>query len=151
MVWGAISWFGVGELTFIDGKMDAKTYKNILSISYVKTLADHNYTVDNSFLVQDNDPKHTALSTKQWLASNNIRALPWPSCSPDLNPIEHVWNYVDDRIREREILPTNLAELLLAIQDEWYKVSLDYIRSLIESMPRRIQAVSHARGGYTKY
>jgi len=58
-----VLWFEVGELTFIDGKMDAKTYKNILSISYVKTLAGHKYTVDNSFLVQNNDLK--TLSAKQ--------------------------------------------------------------------------------------
>ena len=111
----------------------------------------HGYDHDDVFFQQDNDPKHTSRLAKTWFSEHGIRVLPWPSCSPDLNPIEHVWNYVDCKIRARPIQPTSIAELKRAIEEEWYAIPLEYIQSLFDSMPRRIEAVLKAKGGYTKY
>lgn len=151
MVWGSISWKGVGQMAFIDTKMNADVYKDVLSIAYRRTLEVHGYLVDNSFLVQDNDPKHASRTVQNWLEEHSVRAMKMPSCSPDLNPIEHVWNYVEMRIRERNIQPEKIDELRKAIQEEWYKVPIEYIQTLILSMSARIAAVKRARGGHTKY
>lgn len=51
--------------------------------------------------MQDNARPHTAMATLQLLQDNNVRTLDWPACSPDLNPIEHVWDEVDRRVRQR--------------------------------------------------
>lgn len=151
MVWGSISWQGVGQMAFIDTTMNADMYKDVLSVAYTRTLEVHGYTVDSSFLVQDNDPKHASITVRTWLEEHNIRTMKMPSCSPDLNPIEHVWNYVEIRVRERSIQPSTIAELRQAIQEEWYKVPIEYIQALISSMGRRMAALKRARGGYTKY
>ena len=68
-----------------------------------------------------------------------------------MNPIEHVWNYVNLRIRARKDQPSNITQLKQTIEEEWYAVPVAYIQSLYESMPRRIEALKKAKGSHTKY
>ncbi len=63
--------------------------------------------------------------------------LKWPSQSPDLNPIEHIW----DVIRIMDVQPTNLQQLCDPIMSIWTKISEECFQHLFESMPRRIKAV----------
>ena len=67
---------------------------------------------------------------------NKIKVLPdWPSQSPDLNPIEHLWSELERRIRSKPQAITNIAELETALQEEWGKISQSQVMALIESMP----------------
>ncbi len=66
---------------------------------------------------QDNDPKHTAKITKEWLHNNSVTVLEWPSQSPDLNPIEHLWR--DPKNGCPPTLPSNLTELERICKEEW--------------------------------
>jgi hypothetical protein len=151
MAWGAISYRGVGKLVFIDGKMDARKFIDILSVGYPETLSMHQFAPDEVFLQQDNDPKHNSRSAREWVSGHGIRVIPWPSCSPDMNIIEHVWNYIDTRLRDRPQQPKSIDELKLAILEEWHSIPLEYIHALYDSMFRRIEALLKAKGGYTKY
>jgi len=151
MVWGCITYRGVGKLVFVDGRMNAIQFIEILSSGLAATANLRHYDLGDVILQQDNDPKHNARITQEWIEDNNINLLPWPSCSPDMNIIEHVWNDVNNRIRARPNQPQNVGELKRIIEEEWYSTPLEYIKTLFESMPRRLNVLLKAKGGYTKY
>ena len=68
-----------------------------------------------------------------------------------MNIIEYVWDYLKRRVRKREIQPRNADELWLILEEEWYKLPIKLLKNLYNSMPRRIQTLKHAKGGYTGY
>ena len=58
-----------------------------------------------------------------FLQDRNVSVMPWPAKSPDLNPIEHIWELLDRRVRARAIPPTNVRELAGALVEEWGNIS----------------------------
>lgn len=75
--------------------------------------------------------------------------LTWPAQSPDLNPIEHLWEILFQKISGKR--PSNANQLFEMLEAEWMSISVDVCRDLVNSMPRRVKAVLSARGGYTRY
>ena len=151
MVWGCITSYGVGRLHRIHGIMNAQMYCNILETSLLGTLSDHGMSSHCFFFQQDNDRKHTSRLADHWFHLYNIKTLPWPSSSPDMNIIERVWDILEKKVRRRPILPTSEDTLWKAIKDEWYKIPPSKIQHLYESMPRRVMALNEAKSKWTKY
>jgi hypothetical protein len=153
MIWGCFTEKGLGFLSRIDNILDGELYRKILDDEFMMTLDYFHLSTKNIIFQQDNDPKHTANLTKQWFVDNNVRVLSWPPQSPDLNPIEHLWDEIDRRLRKLYDHPTSKDDLWRIIQDVWNDLHEDtnvYIK-LIESMPERIQDVIKAKGGYTRW
>ena len=104
----------------------------------------------NNFVFQhDNDPKHTSGVVQRYLANKKVNVMKWLAQSPDLNPIENLWAELNNRITT-ERKPMNEFELFEVLQRGWESVSIEYLHSLIESMPRRCKAVVKAKGMPTK-
>ena len=99
--------------------------------------------------LQDNDPKHIAKSTKQWLSENNVNVLQWPSQYPDLNPIGNLWRFMKIQIRKRATV--NINNLKTICQEEWYKIPTNYWKKLIENYRKRLVAVEVNKVYSTKY
>ena len=77
--------------------------------------------------------------------------MDWPSKSPDLNPIENIWKIMKDNIQNQRNFPKNVDDLKIALKEEWSKLDTSVLRRVVDSMPRRIEAVMNANGGPTKY
>jgi DDE superfamily endonuclease len=151
IMWGCMTWEGVGFATKIDGRMDGDLYLQILKDELQQTLEYYGLNPPDIIFQQDNDPKHTCRKVKNWLEEQEFRTMVWPAQSPDLNPIEHLWGFLKRRLAVHENPPNGIHELWERVQVEWDRIPVEECQKLIESMPRRVQAVIRAKGGYTKY
>ena len=72
------------------------------------------------FLFQhDNAPVNKAGSIQKWFVEIGVEELDWPAQSPDLNPIEHLWDELERRLRARPHRPTSVPDLTNALVAEW--------------------------------
>ena len=146
LLWGCMSSAGVGELHFIDGIMDSNMYCHILK---EKMLPSLHALGRGAIFQQDNDPKHTSKFTTEFLTKHKVKKLDWPSMSPDLNPIEHLWGVLKRKVEQHR--PKSINALKEVILEEWRKIDASVCLELVHSMPRRIDAVLRNKGGHTKY
>ena len=113
---------------------------------FVPYLQQHNVGIFQN----DNASLHTVRHTQNILRIHNVNVLQWPARSPDLSPIEHLWNHLGRQVRERHDV-NNIRDLERALQAEWVRIPLKVIRKLICSMRRRCLAVLAVNGGHTRY
>ncbi len=97
----------------------------------------------------DNDPKHTAKATKEWLKKKHIKVLEWPSQSPELNPIENLWRELKVRVAKRQ--PQNLNDLKRICKEEWDKIPPEMCANLLANYKKRLTSVIANKGFDTKY
>uniref|UniRef100_A0A8C5M8F6 Tc1-like transposase DDE domain-containing protein n=1 Tax=Leptobrachium leishanense TaxID=445787 RepID=A0A8C5M8F6_9ANUR len=98
---------------------------------------------------QDNDPKHTSKSTREWLHQKKIKVLEWPSQSPDLNQIEILWSDLKRAVHRR--WPHNLTDLDCFCNGEWANIAKSRCAMLIDWYPKRLSAGIKSKGASTKY
>jgi len=151
MVWGCMTAHGPGYLCKIEGAMDQHLYKAILEDELCNTIKYYRMEFDKVIFQHDNDPKHRAKSVKTWLDSQPFNVLVWPPQSPDLNPIEHLWAHLKRQLNMYESPPKGMLEVWERVQAQWDKIDRSICLTLIESMPRRIEAVIKAKGKWTGY
>ena len=148
-VWGGIHYGGKTDLIVLIGNVNGMAYRNVIQT----TLLPHARRVygNNVLLQDDNAPAHRARVVENFLQTQGVDRLPWPALSPDMNPIEHAWDYIDRAIRRMDNPPTNLAQLSNALVNVWNNMPIANVNTLIDSMPRRVAALENARGGATRY
>lgn len=150
MFWGCFSWYGLGPLVPLHGSVTGKTYAEVLQKHAIPSL--YELVPRRKGIFQDDNARpHRAKIATDILVASEIPTLPWPPQSPDLNPIENLWNEVDRQVRSLPSQPTSIEDLERKVKAAWSSIPLEHIRNLIKSMPRRIQACIEAQGGITKY
>ena len=152
MVWGAISWRGLGPLVTLHGKVKAAHYVDILG-DQVHPFVQTSFPGECPLYQDDNAPIHTAKIVQEWFAEHEgeVGHLDWPPQSPDLNIIEHLWGYLESKLRARFPPPSTISALETALHEEWLHIPLQVVHDLYASIPRRIQSVIQSKGGPTPY
>ncbi|KAJ7316825.1 hypothetical protein JRQ81_002987 [Phrynocephalus forsythii] len=97
----------------------------------------------------DNDPKHTSKTTAALLKKLKVKLMDWPSMSPDLNPIEHLWGILKGKVEVHKV--SNIHQLCDIIMEEWKRTPVATCDALVNSLPKRIKAVLENNGFHTKY
>ena len=147
MVWDGIMGRRKTNLIVVQGNLSAQGYINrILKPEAVTFLQRHG----PALLMHDNARPHVARICRQFLNRNNINILPWPAVSPDMNPIEHIWDYLGRKVRARGNVH-NLRNLENALVQEWNNIPNVIIRRYVRSMRGRLAACINSRSGHTRY
>lgn len=146
MVWGAISYTGRTPLVIVEGTLNSARYIQTIIEPIVLPFMDRQ---GDLFFQQDNARPHVSRATQHALA--DVRQLPWPSRSPDLSPIEHVWDWMKRHLTRSARPAQTLVQLRHQVEIAWQAVPQDYIQHLYDRLHGRIAACIAAKGGYTRY
>jgi hypothetical protein len=127
MVWGAMSYRGTGFLSRVDGQLNLQGYIKILEDCAIPSV--HLLGYCNNFIFQDDgDTCHRARIVEQWKEENEFKCLKWPPQSPDLNPIENLWQIVKIELRNKH--SHNLRELEQNVKTVWIQYVLNHVKDL---------------------
>ncbi|GFY19866.1 transposable element Tcb2 transposase [Trichonephila clavipes] len=150
LVWGGIMLRSRTDLHIFDaGSVNGTRYCNEILLPYVRLFRG---AMGLQFLFMDgNAPCHRTVAAEQLLESEDIERMDWPARSPDLIPIEHVWDFLGRRLAARTLPPVTIRELRLALQDEWAAVPQQLIDTLILCMGRRCETYQSVRGDHIPY
>src|SRR3979490_3407271 len=131
--------------------MDVEQCVEILDDHLLPSIEESGIAKGDCIFQQDNDPKHTSRKGRNWMEENDITLLDWEPQSPDLNPIEHLWNHIKLQLCKYEALATGVWQIWERVAEVWNAIEPEVCQKLIESMPRMVEAVIKAKGGNTKY
>jgi transposase len=150
-VWACFCSAGQGYTYIFNDTLDTKLLKKIFDEGHLLQSAEDRGLVDAGqwYFLQDNDPKHRSAPIQKWLHDHGISCIDFPPYSPDLNPIENLWNTLQRDVERRAC--DTLESLQDAVEAAWNKLDPEHMRALVHSMPARCQAVIDAQGWHTKY
>ncbi|GFX63236.1 transposable element Tcb1 transposase [Trichonephila clavipes] len=145
---GGIGYHSRTPLVRIAGTLNSQRYiSEVLKpviLPYLQGLA-------TAIFQQDNARPHGARIVHRFFVNHQIELLPWPARSPDLSPIENIWSMVAQRLTQIAPPAASPDQLWQRVEAAWSVVPQERIRSLFESMPRRVAAVISNNGGYSGY
>ena len=151
MLWSCMTWQGLGFSCRIDNTMDGELYSKILKGELMDTVNYYGMDEESLIFQHDNDPKHKSKIAQSTLKKLGLKVLEWPSQSPDMNPIEHLWHYLDRKLRESNRRFSSKDELWEALQPILEEKHTEFCQKLISSMPRRVQDLKRAKGFSTRW
>lgn len=145
-LWGCICAEGLGHAELYVPSLNARRYQSILALNLVSS-ARQFWPNGQWWFQQDNWTVHTAGTSQVWFHNHGIDLIDWPAWSPDLNPIENLWNDLKRRVYAHH--PQTMEELEQWIGIEWQ--ATDFISHICRSMPHRLQLLRENQGHKISY
>ncbi|GFT05319.1 DDE_3 domain-containing protein [Trichonephila clavipes] len=142
MVWGAIAYDSRSTLIVMRGTLTDQSYVDDILRPHVGPFLNG---LPGVIFQHDNARPHTARVAQDFL--HHFQIIPWPVCSPDSSPVEHVW----DQLKRQMPSCHSVHGLELTVQDLWARLTQDNMRCLINSMPDSVMACIAAEGVPTRY
>ncbi|GFX29464.1 transposable element Tcb1 transposase [Trichonephila clavipes] len=147
LVWEGIMLKGRTELHIFDRRsVTGVRYCVEVHLPYV-----HLFRGAIAIFMDDNARPHRTLTVEELLEREDITRMDWPAYSPDLKPIEHVWDALERRIAARLHHPENTQQLKQMLIKEWVLLPKEMLHQLVLSMRRRCEATITVRGGHIPY
>ena len=149
MVWAGFSAHHRTPLYHVQGNLNGQRYRDeILRPLVVPALQRIG---QQAVLQDDNARPHRARVVNTFLQQAGVNRTDWPACSPDLNPIENLWDHLEQRVVRNHPPAQTLQQLLALLQLEWQAIPQHQLRRLTNSMRRRCAECIANRGGHTHY
>ncbi len=147
MVWGIFYWHTLGPLVPTEHRLNTTVYLSIVA-DHVHPFMTTVYPSSDGYFQQDNAPCHKAQIISDWFLEhdNEFTLLKWPPQSPDLNPIEQLWDVVEREIRIMNVQPTNLQQLRDAIMSIWTKISEECFNTLLNLCHEELRQLWKQKG-----
>ncbi|GFV94304.1 transposable element Tcb1 transposase [Trichonephila clavipes] len=150
MVWAGIMINGLTRLHVVaNGTMTGQRYIDEVLLPHVRLF--RGAVGDKFVFMDDNATCHRTLAVQDCLDSEGIQRLVWPVRSPDLNPIENVWDALGRHVAGRNYPPTNKNTLIRALTEEWDKLPRQLLDNVVQSMVRRVECCITLHGGHIPY
>ena len=134
------------DLVIINGNLNAQGYVDIVLWPVVVPSLEQNHVC----LMHDNARPHTTRLTQAFLARHDVNFLPWPACSTDMNPIEHLWDLLGRKARTNHAT-NNINDLTAAPAHEWNAIPADVVRRYVRPMRLKTLALVRRRGLHNRY
>ncbi|GFY32095.1 transposable element Tcb2 transposase [Trichonephila clavipes] len=147
MVWAGIMINGRKRLhVVVNGTMTGQRYIDEVLLPHVRLF--RGAVGDKFVFMDDNATCHRTLAVQDCLDSEGIQRLVWPARSPDLNPIENVWDALGRQVAVRNYSPTNKNTLIRALTEEWDKLPQQLLDNVVQSTVRRVECCITLHGGH---
>ena len=147
-IWGCFSGRGLGDIEIFDDVLESSKMTSILNTRLLPS-AHRLFPAESWWFLQDNDPKHKSCLIQRWLFTHGVQCIDFPPYSPDLNPIENLWNDLKRRIEKHNARDIN--ELRDHIKAEWVATNASLLVNLSHSMHQRCLAIVMNGGHKTTY
>ncbi|GFV88506.1 transposable element Tc3 transposase [Trichonephila clavipes] len=150
LVWAGISLGGHTDLhVFHGGTVTGLRYRDEILDPYVRPYAA---AIGNDFILMDDNARpHRARIVEEYLEDHGLERMEWPARSPDLNPIEHLWDYLGREVAALNPPPRSLHELKQGLLCVWSSLPIPVSDNLINSMGNRCRQCIQVRGRHIPY